>query len=416
MEVQKMENNNGNNNGNYIDNSSSEFETNQAFENAGFQTEKNESAPKTGKGLHKKIASYIIVGLICSMVSGVASGAAVMYWLPKSGSASQAQTTQSSSNSTVYYKTTPLSTTAGSLSVTEIAKKVGPAVVGVSVKTADSTDQFGFPVDGEEGMGSGIIFNEDGYILTNYHVVDGASKITVIFNNKKEVGAKVVNYNSDLDLAVIKVTENVKMPAVAEFGNSKDVQVGEPVVAIGNPLGKELLGTVTAGVISAANRQIQVGNSTQTLLQTDAAINPGNSGGALVNEFGQVIGINSSKISESGVEGLGFAIPIDVVKPQINSLLKPILLIGISCRDITSDIAKRYNMPEGVYVAQVQQYSAAEKAGIQAGDVIVKFDGKEVKTTSSMNTLKSSHKSGDVVSIQVYRDGKYMNLTLKLSE
>jgi serine protease Do len=356
------------------------------------------------------------VGLICSMVSGVASGAAVMYWLPKSGSASQAQTTQSSSNSTVYYKTTPLSTTAGSLSVTEIAKKVGPAVVGVSIKTADSTDQFGFPVDGEEGMGSGIIFNEDGYILTNYHVIEGASKISVIFNNKKEVAAKVVNYNSDLDLAVIKVTENVKMPAVAEFGNSKDVQVGESVVAIGNPLGKELLGTVTAGVISAANREIKVGNSTQTLLQTDAAINPGNSGGALVNQFGQVIGINSSKISESGVEGLGFAIPIDVVKPQINSLLKPILLIGISCRDITSDIAKRYNMPEGVYVAQVQQYSAAEKAGIQAGDVIVKFDGKEVKTTSSMNTLKSSHKSGDVVSIQVYRDGKYMNLTLKLSE
>lgn len=411
-----MENNNGNNNENYIDDSNSEFETNQTFENAGFQTEKNESAPKAGKGLHKKIASYIIVGLICSMVSGVASGAAVMYWLPKSGSASQAQTTQASSNSTVYYKTTPLSTAAGSLSVTEIAKKVGPAVVGVSVKTADSTDQFGFPVDGEEGMGSGIIFNEDGYILTNYHVVDGASKITVIFNNKKEVAAKVVNYNSDLDLAVIKVTENVKMPAVAEFGNSKDVQVGESVVAIGNPLGKELLGTVTAGVISAANREIKVGNSTQTLLQTDAAINPGNSGGALVNQFGQVIGINSSKIAESGVEGLGFAIPIDVVKPQINSLLKPILLIGISCRDITSDIAKRYNMPEGVYVAQVQQYSAAEKAGIQAGDVIVKFDGKEVKTTSSMNTLKSSHKSGDVVSIQVYRDGKYMNLTLKLSE
>lgn len=411
------ENNNANSNENYIDSSKPEFETNQTFENVEFQTQKDESVPKKGKGLHKKIASYVIVGLICSMVSGVASGAAVMYWLPKSNSnASQTNASESSSSSTVYYKTTPLSTKAGSLSVTEIAKKVGPAVVGVSVKEASSTDQFGFTVDGEEGMGSGIIFNEDGYILTNYHVVDGASKITVIFNNKKEVAAKVINYNSDLDLAVIKVTENVKMPAVAEFGSSKDVQVGESVVAIGNPLGKELLGTVTAGVISAANRQIQVGSTTQTLLQTDAAINPGNSGGALVNEYGQVIGINSSKISESGVEGLGFAIPIDVVKPQISNLLKPILLIGISCRDITSDIAKRYNMPEGIYVAQVQQYSAAEKAGIQAGDVIVKFDGKEVKTTSSMNTLKSSHKNGDVVSIQIYRDGSYKTLTLKLTE
>lgn len=383
-------------------------------------TPQNEIQKPKRKWFSRKITSYIVVGVAFSMISGAASGAAVLYFLPKTNIFSNAvQNTAVNTNSSapVYYKTTPLSTVTGALSVTDIAKKVGPAVVGVSVKTAPQTDAFGFITGGDEGVGSGIIINTDGYILTNYHVIDGANTITVTFNNKKTAPAKVVNYDENLDLAVIKVTDGSKMPAVAELGDSSSVQVGEPVVAIGNPLGLELMGTVTAGVISAVNRQIQgQNNTTQTLLQTDAAINPGNSGGALVNQFGQVIGINSSKMGGNGVEGIGFAIPINVAKDKISSLTKPILKIGIGASDLTSDLAQQYNLPVGIYVAQVEHFSPAEKAGIQTGDVIAKFDGKTIKTTSELNAAKETHKARDVVDIQVYRNGSYKDFSLKLIE
>jgi serine protease Do len=240
-----------------------------------------------------------------------------------------------------------------------------------------------------------------------------------VLNNKKKVPAKVINYNAKLDLAIIKVTEKVKMPAVAELGNSSQMQVGDPVVAIGNPLGMELYGTVTTGVISAMNRKIQSsegGNVTETYIQTDAAINPGNSGGALVNNLGQVIGINAAKIGGNGVEGIGFAIPIDIVKPQLKSLLKPVLKIGILARDITPDLSKQYNIPQGVYIVQVQEFSAAEKAGLQAGDVIEKFDGKVVKSVNDINNIKAEHKAGDKVQIVINRNGSNKTLTLTLSE
>jgi serine protease Do len=176
------------------------------------------------------------------------------------------------------------------------------------------------------------------------------------------------------------------------------------------------LGTVTTGVISAVNREITVGNSKQSFLQTDAAINPGNSGGALVNSLGQVIGINSAKIGGNGVEGIGFAIPIDTVKPKIDSLLKPILKIGISARDIDEATSKEYNIHKGVYIVQVEQFSAAEKAGLQQGDVIVKFDGKSVTSVNDINAIKSTHKSGDTIKMEINRNGKNISLSLKLSE
>lgn len=382
-------------------------------------SEVNNSNLKKNGG-RKRILSYVMVGLICSMVGGVASTAASLYLLPnsnffKSTPLYQSIASNATSSSSNYFKASPMSASSGALSVTEIAKKVGPAVVGVSIKSQSNPNMFGVSKD-EEGMGSGIIINEEGYILTNYHVINGANQVSVIFNNRKEVAAKIINYDADLDLAIIKVTENIKMPAVAELGNSKDSQVGDPVVAIGNPLGKELLGSVTSGIISATNREIAVGNTKQTLIQTDAAINPGNSGGALVNSAGQVIGINSAKMGGDGVEGLGFSIPIDIVKPKIDGLLKPILKIGISGRDITSDIAKSNNIPEGIYVVQVQEFSASEKGGIQAGDIIQQFDGKSVKSVSDLNKIKAEHKSGDVVKVQVYRDGTTKTLSLKLSE
>ena len=385
---------------------------------ADYSEVKNSNSKKSSS--RKRVLSYVMVGLICSVVGGATSSVASLYLLPKSSLFKSTPLYQSiasntPSSSTNYIKASPMSASSGALSVTEIAKKVGPAVVGVSIKSQSNPNMFGVSKD-EEGMGSGIIINEEGYILTNYHVINGANQVSVIFNNKKEVSAKIINYDADLDLAIIKVTENVKMPAVAELGNSKDAQVGDSVVAIGNPLGKELLGSVTSGIISATNREIAVGNTKQTLIQTDAAINPGNSGGALVNSAGQVIGINSAKMGGDGVEGLGFSIPIDIVKPKITSLLKPILKIGISGRDITSDIAKSNNIPEGVYVVQVQEFSASEKGGIQAGDIIQQFDEKSVKSVSDLNKIKAEHKSGDVVKVQVYRDGATRILSLKLSE
>lgn len=364
-----------------------------------------------------RIFSYIVVGLICSVLGGAASTAASLYLLPKSNFFKNTPLYNSivQNTNTQSFNASPMSTVKGSLSVSDIAKKVGPAVVGVSVKSSSQRNMFSAPKE-EEGMGSGIIINEDGYILTNYHVINGADVVSVIFNNNEEVPAKIINYDSNLDLAVIQVTKKVKMPAVAELGNSKDMQVGDPVVAIGNPLGKELLGSVTTGVISSLSREISVGNSKQTLLQTDAAINPGNSGGALVNSLGQVIGINSAKIGGDGVEGIGFAIPIDVVKPKIDSLLKPILKLGISAREITSDMANQYQIPQGVYVIEVQEFSAAEKSGLRAEDIILKFDGKSVKSVDDINKIKSQHKSGDEVKLEIYRNGKNSTLSLKLTE
>lgn len=367
-------------------------------------------------GRVKKILSYIIVGVLCTTIGGVASSiATIKYFTSKN-----AETTSTVQNSTTNTQSTSSSNSVVPLSVANIAKKVGPAVVGVSTKSISTMDFFGFPENSEsEGMGSGIIFSEEGYILTNYHVVSGASQINVIFNDGKEgkeIPAKVVNYNQSMDLAVIKLTEDVDVPAVATFGDSSALQVGDPVIAIGNPLGKELLGTVTSGVVSAVNRQVEVDGNVQTYIQTDAAINPGNSGGALVNIYGEVIGINSAKIGGSEVEGLGFAIPINNVKTQIESLIKPNLKLGIMATDVTSEISKRNNIPIGIYVNQVQEFSPAEKAGILPGDVIIKFDGKTVKTVEELNKIKQTHNAGDKVKVVVNRDGREKTLTVELKE
>ncbi|MFT8315845.1 MAG: trypsin-like peptidase domain-containing protein [Clostridium sp.] len=377
---------------------------------------------KNNKGKGKKIASYVAVGLICTILGGAASGIASLYVLPKTSffksSPLYENLSQQASSNNSNYKASPVVATSGGLTIAEIAKKVSPAVVGVSTKsTVSSSSNFFGGSQEEDGMGSGIIFNNDGYILTNYHVISGAQQITVILSNKKEVPAKVVNYDSAMDLAVIKLTGNVTLPGVAELGNSSSLQVGDQVVAIGNPLGKEFLGSVTSGIVSALNRQVQVDSSkTENFIQTDAAINPGNSGGPLVNSLGQVIGINSAKIGSTGVEGIGFAIPIDLVKPKISSLSKPILMLGITCSDISSSDAQQNNVPQGVAVIQVNPSSPAEKAGLQANDIITKFDGKSIKTTDELNSIKASHKAGDKINIQVYRNGSTESLTLTLTE
>lgn len=384
-----------------------------------FKNNNKESFNNRSKSRIGKILSYIAVALVASLIGGCISVAAFLYVLPNTDFFKNTPLYESIANSSEgkpsNTQASPMSISinknSSGLSVTEIAKKVSPAVVGVSVKTISQGNYFGFSDDDddtqeEDGMGSGIIINSDGYILTNYHVVQSAETVSVILNNKKEVPAKVVNYNANQDLAVIRVTQKVTMPAVAELGDSSKLQVGDPVVAIGNPLGKELLGSVTSGIISAKNREINVGDTTQSFLQTDAAINPGNSGGALVNSLGQVVGINSAKIGGNGVEGIGFAIPINTVKSKLSGLLKPSLKIGIACTD--SD--------QGVYVAEVEKSSPAEKAGLQVNDIIQKFDGKKVTSVNDINSIKSKHKAGDTVSITVSRNSKTKILSLVLSE
>lgn len=309
-----------------------------------------------------------------------------------------------------------------------VANKVQPSIVGIKVEyTVNSifTQQQGTA----SAEGSGIIITEDGYILTNNHVINSsssssfyeigeASKVTVyLHNDTTEYEAKVVGTDEQTDLAVIKI-EKTGLTA-AELGDSDAVQVGEFSMAIGNPLGMQ--SSVTGGMISAVNREVTDSDGkTFTLIQTDAAINSGNSGGALVNSQGQVIGINTLKVAATGVEGMGFAIPINSAKPiydqliQYNKVKRP--YIGIAGRDLDEKTAQRNNLVVGIYVASVDEFSAAEKAGIKPGDVIVKADGKEIKTMNELNEIKNKHNIGDEMTVTVNRNGKEKELTITLQE
>ena len=306
---------------------------------------------------------------------------------------------------------------AQTLSVKEIHKKVGPSIVGV-VSKVQATGFWG-----SEGGGSGIIISPDGYIVTNNHVIEGGTEIKVILNGdvKNEFKAKVIGADAKTDLAVLKIDPGDMSLPYAQLGNSSILEVGEKVVAIGNPLGQEFAGSVTVGYVSALNRTIRVEGKELTLIQTDAAINPGNSGGALINPYGEIIGINTVKIAVRNVEGMGFSIPIDEAKPVIEDLkkygyVKGRPLIGIGGRNITENISEAYRWPMGVYVIQVSPFSGAERAGIQPGDIITKFNGERIRTMSELNALKEKLKVGDTVEIEVYREGKAKKFKVALTE
>lgn len=309
------------------------------------------------------------------------------------------------------------------LSAQEVYQKVSPAVVTISAK---GTEYKGFFAQDVEGIGSGFIINEDGYILTNYHVVELAisnntKDVTVILSTGEEVAAKVVNYDQNRDIAMVKLVDGTKVPAVVELGDSDGLYVGQEVVAIGTPLGKNFAQTLTKGIVSGVNRNLTTeGGNTGDYIQTDAAINSGNSGGPLINTKGEVIGINTAKLSgqsETTIEGMGFAIPINDAKDRIESLSKPILNLGITVREVNSELAKQNNLPkEGLWVVGVTENSPAAKAGIQPSDLIVKFDGKEVKTFDELTKLKNNKNVGDKVEIVVYRNGKNVSLSMQLAE
>lgn len=305
----------------------------------------------------------------------------------------------------------------GTMTTAEVVKMVSPAVVGVSTKSLVKDTYFN-AIREQDGIGSGFIISEEGRVVTNYHVINGAQEVKVILSNGKEVNAKVVNYDANADIAVLQITDNIKMPGVAKLGDSSKAVAGEDVIAIGNPLGKEFSETITKGIISSPNRKLSISGSkdnVEEFIQTDAAINPGNSGGPLINANGEVIGINTAKKVGEEIEGIGFSIPINVVKEKLDSLSKPILNIGITARDVNEETARRNNLEEGIYIQGISEFSPAEKAGLRIGDLITEYNGTRVKTVAELNELKSKAKENDVVNLTVLRDGKKINVSLKLT-
>ena len=318
-----------------------------------------------------------------------------------------------------YKSVISFSSPAKELTIPEIVKKVKPAVVGISSQFTETS----------VGTGTGIIASPDGYIVTNAHVVRShsensntiAQQVTVVLADKSEYTAEIIGTDPRTDLAVLKINTNGKKLPTAEFGDSTKLSEGELAVAIGNPLGFELYGSVTCGIISALNRTITIDEYEMILIQTDAAINPGNSGGPLLNSCGQVIGINSSKIISDYAEGLGFAIPITSAKIVIDDLIENGYVtgrarIGINGEDVGKSNAKHYDLPEGVYVRYIEKNSAAEASGIEVGDIIVAADGKNVTSMRELNKIKESFSSGEKLSVTVFRDGEKKNITILLGE
>lgn len=354
---------------------------------------------KKKKGSRTFVVGAIIV--VVALLAGIC-GSGVTYFLMKKDNK---VTTQSQGGSAPDFKDSSAMTTQ------QAFNKVAPAVVIVSTK---GLMQNGIIPQEVEGIGSGFIINEDGDILTNYHVVKGAQEVTVTLSTGEEVKAKVVNYDETQDIAMIKMQGKFKVPAVAELGDSSKLKPGEEVIAIGTPLSKDFAQTVTKGVVSAVGRTVNTETGKQVnLIQTDTAINPGNSGGPLVNSEGQVVGINTLKLA-GGAEGIGFAIPINEVKAKLDVLSKPILTLGVKVREIDKKLSKQYDIPEGIYVVEVTPFSPAEKAGIKQGDVITEFDGKKVKTLEELNAIKSTKKAGDKVSTKIIRDGKTKTVDITL--
>ena len=300
--------------------------------------------------------------------------------------------------------------------VSDIVEKCKDSVVEITTESASSGNSiFGQYVS--QGAGSGVIISKDGYIVTNNHVVSGATSLKVTTTDGTEYDASVVGKDSQTDLAVIKVDANNLQAAT--LGDSDILQVGDSAIAIGNPLG-ELGGTVTTGIISATDRQITIDDETMTLLQTDAAINPGNSGGGLFNADGNLIGIVNAKESSTGIEGLGFAIPITPAQDIITELMqngsvtsRPAL--NVSLYDYTSNNQGQYSKYEdGCYIVQIVKNGAADKAGLKQNDRILSFDGEQIQSTSDVKNVLKKHKIGDTVKMVVERDSKKITVEITL--
>lgn len=363
----------------------------------------------------KKKSGYRVLAavlMVCSFAMAVAGGFAF-------GAVYGGRDTAQSKTAVADIPTVNTSLSAYSTySVAGVAEKAADSVVEIvteSVKTGSFMGQYI-----TEGAGSGVIMTVDGYIVTNNHVIDGASKITVTLRNGEQYEAKLIGTDKNTDLAVIKIEADGL--SAATFGNSDSLVVGETAVAIGNPLG-QLGGTVTDGIISALDREIEIDGQVMTLLQTNATINPGNSGGGLFNSRAELVGIVNAKSSGSDVEGLGFAIPVNTVQPIVKDIMeygyvRGRISTGMSYIDVNNSAAAwmyqvRYT---GVYINAVQSGSNAEAAGLKPGDLVLSVDGTEISTTTELKNIIQKKKIGDKVSYVVLRNNSKVTAEFALSE
>lgn len=308
---------------------------------------------------------------------------------------------------------TSASEDAGALSLQEIYRRCSGSVVSII-----SVTQSG------KASGTGIIMSADGYIITNHHVIENAQAVSVLTNDDKEYTAAIVGSDETSDLAVLKIEASGLQ--AAEFGDSSVLQVGDSVVAIGDPLGVTLRGTMTDGIISAINRDLTVNDRTMNLIQTNAALNNGNSGGPLINCYGQVIGINTMKMSNfysssTTVEGIGFAIPIDTAKPIIDELIEKGYVsgrpaIGIDGETLPATYRIYYRLPEGIYVTRVYASSDAAAKGISEGDIITAINGIDVTTMEQLNRVKNQFTAGQTVTLTIYRSGSSYDVEIILMD
>ena len=419
------ENNNNNNNENQTPN----FKTVQN-PNTYKTVYNNENVNKSKSGFGKSVFIPFLSGVLgCSVVLGACVG------IPSIRSKLLDTTTIIENNTSTQNSGYVSQTSLSNYSDTAVyaANKILPSIVGIKVEYNVNSliSMFGRQTQTTTATasGSGIIISDDGYILTNNHIVSTSSseayyevseatKLTVtLFNDETEYEAKIVGKDEQTDLAVIKIEKTGLQKA--GFADSDNIKVGEFAMAVGNPLGMQ--SSITCGVISAINREVTDSDGkTFTLIQTDAAINSGNSGGALVNSEGNVIGINTLKLSGTGIEGMGFAIPINSTTDITSQLIQYSKVkrpyIGISGMDLDEKTAKANNLVVGIYVKSVDDFSAGEKAGIKIGDVIIEADGKKITTMDELNEIKNTHQIGDEMKIKVNRNGQEKDLTITLGE
>ncbi len=299
----------------------------------------------------------------------------------------------------------------------EAVEKISQSVVNIaSVRMIHDQLFRVFPV---EGVGSGVIIDKDGYVLTNYHVIDDAERLRITLSDGRVFNGKVVGVDPPTDLAVIKIQTKEEIP-VAKLGNSSELKAGQIVLAVGNPFGLTGGPTVTSGIVSSLNRSLQTENGMLELIQTDAAINPGNSGGPLVNTLGEVVAINTANMPYA--QGIGFAVPIDTAKSILKDLIEKGRVnrpwIGIASTKITRNLARYYMLPlnEGAIVIQIEPFSPADNAGIRKGDIIVEVDGNKITEPSEISAYIYKKQVGDEITMTINRNGKLIQISLQLEE